>query len=105
MILLIVGIVLVVIVGAVALALPLETIMLPLIAESIFRDIDYGKMLGVFTSVNVCGYAVGPLAANACFDMVGTYEPVFLVYAELVVFLFVHKQAKKTRQTVEAMEI
>ncbi len=93
-----------------ALALPLETIMLPLIAESIFGDIDYGKMLGVFTSVNVCGYAVGPLAANACFDMVGTYQPVFLAYAVImtlvtVAFLFVHKQAKKTRQDVEAMEI
>ncbi len=92
-----------------ALALPLETIMLPLIAENIFGDIDYGKLLGVFTSVNVCGYAVGPLAANACFDLLGTYQPVFVVYAVIMVlvtvaFLFVHKQARETRQAVEAME-
>lgn len=92
-----------------ALALPLETIMLPLIAENIFGDKDYGKLLGIFTSVNVCGYAVGPLAANACFDLLGTYQPVFIAYAVIMVlvtvaFLLVHKQARETRLAVEAME-
>ena len=42
-----------------ALALPLETIMLPLIAQDLFQGPQYNKMLGIIVSVNTAGYAVG----------------------------------------------
>ena len=85
-----------------ALALPLETVMLPLIAGDLFGEKEYSKMLGIFVSVNTAGYAVGPLVSNACFDMIGTYRPVFFIYAAVmagvtVAFLFVHRQVAATR--------
>ena len=85
-----------------ALALPLETVMLPLIAGDLFGEKEYSKMLGIFVSVNTAGYAIGPLVSNVCFDVIGTYRPVFFAYAVvmfavMVVFLFVHGQVAQTR--------
>lgn len=90
-----------------ALALPLETVMLPLIAGDLFGEKEFGKLLGIFVSVNTAGYAVGPLVANLCFDMVGTYNPIFRIYAVVmagvaVAFLFVHKQVAATRLAMES---
>jgi MFS family permease len=84
------------------LALPLETIMLPLIAGDLFGEKEFGKMLGIFVSVNTAGYAVGPLVSNLCFDAIGTYTPVFFVYGALMVgvtaaFMFALKKAKTTQ--------
>ena len=89
-----------------ALALPLETVMLPLIAADLFGEREFAKLLGIFVSVNTAGYAVGPLLTNLCFDMVGTYRPVFLTYSVLMVgvtagFLLVHRQVAETRREVE----
>ena len=88
-----------------ALALPLETIMLPLIAGDLFGEKEFGKMLGIFVSVNTAGYAVGPLVSNLCFDTIGTYTPVFFVYGALmlgvtVAFMFALKKAKATQAQV-----
>lgn len=58
-----------------ALALPLETIMLPLIAQDLFQGPQYNKMLGIIVSVNTAGYAVGTPIANLTFDCLGTYQP------------------------------
>lgn len=85
-----------------SLALPLETVMLPLIAGDLFGEKEYSKMLGVFVSVNTAGYASGPLISNLCFDAIGTYRPVFIVYAVLmlgvtIAFLFTHRQVAATR--------
>lgn len=89
-----------------SLALPLETVMLPLIAGDLFGEKEYSKLLGVFVSVNTAGYALGPLVSNLCFDAIGTYKPVFWTYAGImglvtVAFLFVHKQVKATQQAVK----
>jgi len=85
-----------------ALALPLETIMLPLIAGDLFGEKEFGKMLGIFVSVNTAGYAIGPLVSNLCFDAIGTYTPVFFVYGALMVgvtaaFMFALKNAKAVK--------
>ena len=89
-----------------ALALPLETVMLPLIAGELFGEREFAKLLGIFVSVNTAGYAVGPLITNLCFDMVGTYRPVFLIYSVLMTavtvgFLLVHRQVAVTREETE----
>ncbi|MBQ7341423.1 MAG: MFS transporter [Oscillospiraceae bacterium] len=91
------------------LALPLETIMLPLIAGDLFGEKEFGKMLGIFVSVNTAGYAVGPLVSNICFDAIGTYTPVFFVYGALMVgvtaaFMFALKKAKTTQTQICTQE-
>ena len=89
-----------------SLALPLETVMLPLIAGDLFGEKEYSKLLGIFVSINTAGYALGPLVSNICFDAIGTYVPVFWVYAGVmglatVAFLFVHRQVAATRAAIE----
>lgn len=53
-----------------AIAMPLETIMLPLIVADMFGEKEYGKFLGLFVSINTAGYALGPLVTNWVYDAV-----------------------------------
>ena len=67
-----------------SLALPLETIMLPIYASDLFGEHSYEKVLGIFVSVNVTGYALGTPTVNLCFDIVGTYTPILYVCAAIM---------------------
>ena len=67
-----------------SLALPLETIMLPIYASDLFGEHSYEKVLGIFVSVNVTGYALGTPTVNLCFDIVGTYTPILYVCAGIM---------------------
>jgi MFS family permease len=67
-----------------SLALPLETIMLPIYASDLFGEHSYEKVLGIFVSVNVMGYALGTPSVNLCFDIVGTYTPILYVCAGIM---------------------
>lgn len=92
-----------------ALAQPLETIMLPLIAAGLFGEKEYGKMLGIFVSVNTAGYACGPFLTNLAYDVVGTYTPVLLIYTGIMAvvtaaFLISQKQADKVKEEMKAAE-
>ncbi len=89
-----------------ALALPLETIMLPIYAADLFGEHSYEKVLGLFVSVNVCGYALGSPTVNLCFDLVGTYKPILFVCAGIMICVtlvmqFVITKAHKVRIAVE----
>ena len=64
----------------VSLALPLETIMLPLITADLFGQRSYAQMLGIISAINTAGYAVGPPITNSVFDAVGSYVPIFWIY-------------------------
>lgn len=64
-----------------ALALPLETVMVPLIAADLFGEQDHARIMGIFVSVNTAGFAFGAPACNAIFDVIGTYVPMLLVIA------------------------
>ncbi|NLD87304.1 MAG: MFS transporter [Clostridiales bacterium] len=63
-----------------SLALPLETIMLPIFASDMFGDRSFNKILGIFVSVNTAGYAVGSPIINGAFDIWGTYKPMLIVF-------------------------
>ena len=63
----------------VSLALPLETVMLPIFASDLFGRKSYNKILGLFVSVNTAGYALSAPVMNWVFDVWGSYKPVFLV--------------------------
>ena len=68
-----------------ALALPLETVMLPIYAREFYGDARFGQMLGVLVSVNTAGYALGSPCLNLVFDMTGSYFYAFLASATLMV--------------------
>ncbi len=97
-----------------SLALPLETIMLPIYASDLFGEHSYEKVLGLFVSVNVTGYALGTPAVNLCFDIVGTYTPILFVCAGIMLIVtlvmqFVISKAHKLRievaQAAETAEV
>lgn len=92
-----------------SMALPLETIMLPLLAGDLFGEKDYAKMLGIFVSVNTTGYAVGAPLTNLIYDIFGTYVPAFYFVAGTmvvvaVVFQFALNAAEKKKHQVELEE-
>lgn len=88
-----------------SLALPLETIMLPLIAGDLFGQMSFAKMMGIFVSVNTAGYALGAPIANLIFDAIGSYTPVLIGLAVIMlvvtlVFQRVLTAAEKEREAI-----
>lgn len=86
-----------------SLALPLETVMVPLIAAEFFGEKDYAKILGIFVSVNVAGYAAGTPLANVCYDVFCSYVPVLYLFAAamlvvILIFHFIMRQVKAERE-------
>lgn len=82
-----------------ALALPLETVMLPIFAMDMFDKSSYAKNLGLFVSVNTAGYALGSPVMNFVFDKAGTYKPMFfagMVLMLLVTATFLYLTSKKS---------
>lgn len=91
----------------VSFALPLETIMLPLIAADMFGEKAYAKMMGLTVSINTAGYALGGPVANWFRDTVGTYKGALLgmsalMLVILVVFQFALVRAGKDRKRIVA---
>ena len=87
-------------------ALPLETIMLPLIATELFGRKSYATLMGLTVSFNTLGYAVGTPLMNLCYDLTGTYSGVMLVMCGVmvvvaVVMQFVITAAHRERERVE----
>ena len=70
-----------------SLALPLETVMLPIFAGDLFGEKAYTKTLGIFVSFNTAGYALGTPIMNKVFDSYGTYKPMFIVCAILMLII------------------
>ena len=104
------GMALAMIYGIIAsMALPLETIMLPIYVGDLFGQKSYNKILGLFVSVNVAGYAFGEPVFHAVFDLFGTYAPCFvfcsiLMMVVLVAMNFVINSAKRCRMVIESEE-
>lgn len=87
-------------------ALPLETIMLPIYAGDLFGEKSYSKILGIFVSVNTAGYALGAPAINLCHTLTGSYDIGFIIsavvmIAVIVTLQFVISAAQKERRAVE----
>lgn len=71
------------------LALPLQTVLLPLMASDMFCEKDYGKALGMFVAASNAGSVTGTMLSNLCFDRWGTYLYVFIADAVLIVAISV----------------
>lgn len=70
-------------------ALPLETVMVPLIAADLFGERDFSKMVGVFVSLNTAGYAVGTPLFNLIYDIYGSYLPVLCTIIPVMLLIAV----------------
>ncbi len=89
---------------------PLETIMLPLYASDLFGNHSYAKVLGIFVSVNVAGYAIGAPAFNLCYDIFGSYVPALLLVAGVMAVILVllqlvisaaHKEQRRIEESIK----
>lgn len=60
------------------LAVPWQTVLLPLMAGDLYCDRDYGKVLGIFSAANSLGFVIGNTVSNFCFDLLGTYYHVLV---------------------------
>lgn len=92
-----------------AVALPLETVMLPLFASELFGNKSFNKCVGVFTAASTAGFAVGSPLANLCFDLFGSYNVAFIVFGCLMLFVtvtmqFVVGSANRDRRIIETAE-
>lgn len=90
-----------------ALALPLETLVVPLIVNDLFGAVAYDKLLGIYAAINYAGYALGAPLVNLTFDTFGTYNHALLVCGGLMVcvciaFRFVLHSVEKVKKEVEA---
>jgi MFS family permease len=79
--------------------------MLPIYASDLFGENSYDKILGLFVSVNVTGYALGAPTFNLCYDLLGTYKPMlivgaFIMLAVTIIMQFVISKAHKIRAEV-----
>lgn len=75
-----------------ATALPLETLVIPLIVNDLFGSVSYDKILGMMMAMNYTGYALGGPVVNLCYDKFGTYAPALYILGGItVVALFVFR--------------
>lgn len=90
-------------------AMPLETIMLPLISAELFGKKDYARIMGLVVSVNTAGYAVGPWLTNLGYDLTGSYRVILLILAGVMAaitlgFQFTLILSQRDRRAIEAAE-
>lgn len=89
------------------LALPLETVMLPIIASDLFGQRSFDEVLGISVSMNAIGYAVASPVINLFYDKLGSYKTGMFVCIGLLAVVIVLMQtvisaAHRTRKKVEA---
>lgn len=89
-----------------AISLPLQTILLPIIANDMFGNRSSDQISGMLVSACTAGFAIGGPLINFVYDKVGTYKPAFPVCAILMVVVtiamqFVMKAARKERKKYE----
>ena len=68
-----------------AFALPLETLVIPLIVNDLFGTASYDQILGIMSSMNYLGFALGAPVTNLCYDTFGSYRPVLLIFSLLMI--------------------
>ena len=89
-------------------ALPLETVLIPIFAMDLFGEKPYNKVLGVFASVNMAGQALGAPITNLCFDLANNYNLAIYIscgfmFIAILLMQYVFKGSKNQRKMVEAL--
>jgi MFS family permease len=88
-----------------AIALPLETVMLPIYANDLFGEKSFNKALGIFVSINQIGYALGGPIINLCFDLSGSYNLALIICAVIMFAVVICLQATITSANREKKRI
>ena len=91
------------------LALPLETIMLPIIAGDLFGQRSFAKVLGIISAVNTAGYALASPLMNLVYDRLGNYKFGLLgsgavMVVVIIVMQFIITKANKEKKRIIAEE-
>lgn len=92
-----------------ALALPVTTLTIPMLAMSLFGYQAQTEYIGIFIAMVSAGSIVASPVSNAFYDKIGAYGPVFLTAAALIVplmgmYLWMYRLADKDRKKLEAIE-
>ena len=92
-----------------ALALPLETLVVPLIANDLYGNKDYDKILGFLIAANYAGCALGGPFINVFADVGLGYKPGLLVLSgimalALVLMQFTINKANSVKRLIIAAE-
>ena len=92
-------------------AMPLETVMIPLISNDLFGTASYDKVLGIFYSANSLGLCLGSPLCDLYRDLTGgSYASCYWFFIGLMVivlvgFQFIIRAAHKDKQKIlEAAE-
>ena len=91
-------------------AIPLETVMLPIYSGDLYGEKAYNKVLGIIASVNTMGYAAGAPLANICYDITGSYTIAIYIGSALMVVAtvlmqYVFKESDKDKKRVAEKSI
>ena len=89
-----------------SIALPLETIMIPLLVSEVFGKRCHAKIMGYYLGLNVFGYACGGPIADYFKQNVGTYDGILVVFCVIMAVTaltiqFTFVAAKKDRVAFE----
>ncbi len=68
-----------------AFGLPLETIVMPLLAMDMFGVTPYARIMGIVVGMVQLGSCAGMLLTNAYFDRFGTYRPIMVFYGIVLI--------------------
>ena len=92
-----------------AVSLPLETLIIPLIVNELFGAMSFDKIFGIFAALNYAGYAISAPVVNLCYDITGSYNFMFMVFAGATIVAGVlvqlaitaaHKEKKKQEAAI-----
>lgn len=89
------------------LALPLETVMIPLMSGDMFGNKSLVSVMGVFVAVKSAGSCVDAPICNLVFDLTGSYVPIYIAFGVMMVivtvlFQLVITAAYKDKKLLEA---
>jgi predicted MFS family arabinose efflux permease len=93
-----------------AIALPLETLVIPLIVNEMFGVACYDKVLGIMIAMNYTGYALGTPIVNICYDAFNSYKPAFIIFMILmpligIMFQFAIKGVEKDKLKLQNFQV
>lgn len=70
---------------SIAIALPLETLMIPMIVSDMFGSASYKTLVGLFLGLSTLGISVGNPIMNYGYDMFGSYTPMLQIFGILAI--------------------
>jgi len=92
-----------------SIALPLETVMIPLMTNDLFGSASYNKVLGIFMAMNSLGLCLGSPMGELIRKIFGSYRVCFWIFSAILAvviisFQFIINAAQKQKNAILAAE-